>query len=114
MVADAVLRVVGGEERAVWRGVASGGRAGSGGRGGGVVRRCCALSSAMDGLVREVVLLIHACHMSTWHFKIGFRLMYACHRSTYHFQYWLSSHSCLSQKHIPFSILAFVSFMLAT
>ena len=47
-------------------------------------------------------------------FNIGIRLIHAFQRSTFHFQYWLSSHSCLSQEHISFSILAFISFMLVT
>ena len=42
-------------------GVAVGERAGSAGREGGVVRLCCALSSARDGLVREVVLVLRWC-----------------------------------------------------
>ena len=47
-------------------------------------------------------------------FHSGFRCIPACHKSTCHFQYWLSSHSCLSQDHKQFSRLAFVSLILVT
>ena len=45
---------------------------------------------------------------------ISCRLIFVCHKNDCNFQYWLSSHICLSQELLQFSILAFVSFMLVT